>query len=150
MQHALEVWRRFHPWVFVRDLDADAEPSARHPVAPHQISCAPPAQPGTVPDTVLIAPAPPARDGRTPLCADRPPARRATGAAAAVRRERAVLPGPESMASVRAAHCRSNCLGSTEHIEMTNLCERGDVRRPGTVDDMLVSTSFSLWLRRTL
>ena len=40
--------------------------------------------------------------------------------------------------------------GSTEHIEMTNLCERGDVRRPGTVDDMLVSTSFSLWLRRTL
>ena len=40
--------------------------------------------------------------------------------------------------------------GSMEHIETTSLCERGDVRRPGTVDDMLVSTSFSLWLRRTL
>ena len=44
---------------------------------------------------------------------------------------------------------RSWRAGSMEHIEMTNICERGAVRRPGTVDDMLVSTSFSLWLRRT-
>ncbi len=32
---------------------------------------------------------------------------------------------------------------------MTKMCERGDVRPRDTVDDMLVSTSFSLWLRRT-
>ena len=45
---------------------------------------------------------------------------------------------------------RSWRAGSTDYVNMTNICGRGDVWRPDTVDDMLVSTSFSLWLRRTL
>ena len=45
---------------------------------------------------------------------------------------------------------RSLRAGSTDYIDMTNICGRGDVRRRDTVDGMLVSTSFSLWLRRTL